>query len=226
MATNNSVNNASDPLTIDPGASGDSFVQFSITGTGEFRVGVDDTDSDAFVIAQGSALGTNNAFRLSTAGERTLPLQCMFLNSINAEANASGDGTVHDVGEIAATTSIIDRNGDMTEGDGAGTGATFTAPVDGMYQLNFILQFDIDGSGGDYSSVEIVTTSRTFTVSLFPTINVNAKFVGTGGDLCFSGTFFEDMSAADTAVFQFTSGPSGSQVDDIVDGYISGALMG
>ena len=47
MATKNSLNNKSQELTIDPGASGDSFLQFNINTTGEFRIGVDDTDEKA-----------------------------------------------------------------------------------------------------------------------------------------------------------------------------------
>lgn len=227
MATKNSINNKSPHLTIDPGASGDSYIQFNLNTTNEFRIGVDDNDSDAFVISQGGALGTNNTFRMSTSGERTLPLQCIFLNSINAEANVSGDNTTHSVGSVTATTSIIDRNGDMTEGDGAGTGAVFTAPVAGMYQLNFILQVDTSsGSGGDSMAIQVATSSRTFYVTLYPTTNLISSLVGINGDLGFCGTFFEDMAASDTASFQFISGPSGSKVDDIVDGYISGSLMG
>ena len=42
MAKINAINNQSAELTIDPGASGDSFIQFDINTTGEFRVGVDD----------------------------------------------------------------------------------------------------------------------------------------------------------------------------------------
>lgn len=47
MATKNSIGNKSQDLTLDPGASGDSFVQFDINGTGKFRVGVDDNAADS-----------------------------------------------------------------------------------------------------------------------------------------------------------------------------------
>ncbi len=40
MAQNNALNKKSQELTVDPGASGDSFVQFDINATGEFRIGV------------------------------------------------------------------------------------------------------------------------------------------------------------------------------------------
>ena len=79
MATKNSIDNAVQDLTIDPGATGDSFIQFDINATGEFRIGVDDASGDAFVIAQGSALGTNDTFVMTAAGERTMPLQSAFL---------------------------------------------------------------------------------------------------------------------------------------------------
>jgi len=78
MAKVNSIDNQSESLTIDPGASGDSFVQFDINATGEFRIGVDDTD-DSFRVSQGSALGTNDTFIMTDAGEKTTPLQPAFL---------------------------------------------------------------------------------------------------------------------------------------------------
>ena len=93
MAKINAINNKSGELTIDPGASGDSFVQFDINGTSEFRIGVDDTD-DSFRISQGSALGTNDTFVMTAAGEITMPLQSAFsaYNSSD-DLNATGDGT-------------------------------------------------------------------------------------------------------------------------------------
>jgi len=223
MAKENAINNISGSLTIDSGASGDSFVQFDINGTGEFRVGCDDTD-DSYRISQGSALGTNDTFVVTDAGIITKPLQPSFLNIINAESNVSGDATAHDVGSVTATTSIADRGSDMTEGDGAGTGATFTAPVAGIYQFCFGLQIDIDATGGDTLTVQIVTSNRTFPVTVYPTENLVSGLFGVGGDLMWEGTVIEELAASDTVVFRFTC-TGGSKVDDIVDGYISGVLL-
>ena len=118
MATNNAINNTSNPLassavTIDPGASGDSYVQFNINTTGEFRIGVDDNDGDAFVVSQGSALGTNNTYRIdASTGIVTLPLQPAFVAKLNTENNVTGDGTVHTFGTTTATTEVLDTGSD------------------------------------------------------------------------------------------------------------------
>ncbi|MDC7243658.1 MAG: hypothetical protein PQJ44_06955 [Sphaerochaetaceae bacterium] len=95
--------------TIDPGASGDSFVQFDINTTGEFRVGVDD-DGDAFKISQGSALGTNDTFIMSAAGERTMALQPAFLAYLGTtDSNVTGDATVFTLGSGNALTEVFDH---------------------------------------------------------------------------------------------------------------------
>ncbi len=124
MAKNNAIDNKSQELTIDPGASGDSFLQFDINTTGEFRIGVDDDDSDAFKISQGSALGTNDTFIMTAAGELTMPLQPSFLTFLTTTVtNVTGDGTTY---IIVFDTEVFDQGGDLS-------GATFTAPITGRY---------------------------------------------------------------------------------------------
>ena len=61
MAKINSINNKSSELTIDPGSSGDSFIQLDINSTSKFIIGVDDDDSDKFKISAGGALGTGDS---------------------------------------------------------------------------------------------------------------------------------------------------------------------
>ena len=128
MAKNNAINNQSSQLTIDPGASGDSFIQFNINTTGEFRIGVDDDASDAFKISQGSALGTNDTFIMSAAGERTMPLQPAFLGYLGStDSDVTGAGAVYTLGTNTALTESFDQGGDFT------TAGVFTAPVTGRY---------------------------------------------------------------------------------------------
>ena len=127
MATINALNNASGELTIDPGASGDSFIQFDINTTGEFRIGVDDTD-DSFRISQGSALGTNDMFVVTAAGEITTPSQPAFNAYMGSTAsNVTGDGTLY---AIAFDTELYDVGSDYNTGT-----YTFTAPVTGRYRM-------------------------------------------------------------------------------------------
>lgn len=220
MATNNAINNTSNPITstaitIDPGASGDSYIQFNINGTGKFRIGVDDTDSDAFVISQGSALGTNNTFRISADGECNIPLQPLFIASENDELNVTGDGTVHAVGSVAAMTEVLDVGSDFTPGNGAGTGATFTAPITGLYSLNMPeLQYQAPSTGGTTVTRSIITSNRTYQFSNNPTEQLVANFYGPNRFLVMSCAIVADMDSADTATFNIT-GSGGSKVDDV-----------
>lgn len=223
MAKQNSINDSVEQLTVDPGASGDSFIQFDINTTGEFRIGVDDDASDAFKISQGSALGTNDTFIMTAAGECTMPLQPGFLATINAEANATGDGTFHSVGSIAATTEIFDQNSDFTVGDGAGTGATFTAPVTGQYFLSMTLVIDIDATGGDEFFMQLNTSNRTYNAGQMPTENRVANFFGDSNYLGFTISALADMDASDTCTFRWVCN-DGAKTDDLVEGTLSGYL--
>lgn len=223
MATKNSINNASQDFTIDP-ASGDASIQFSLAAIAKFIAGIDDTDGDAFKISAGSAIGTTDRLFITADGVMTLPAQVAFLNSINAEVNVTGDGTIHDIGSVTATTSIVDRNGDMTEGDGAGTGATFTAPVTGLYQFNFTLVYDIDATGGDDMAIGITSTDDAYNGHQLPTKNSVANFADANGDICVNQTTFMSLTAADTVVFQFAARIN-SKTDDVVSGFLSGILI-
>lgn len=54
-------------------AAGDAFINLIVNGAQNWAIGVDNSDSDAFVIAASLALGTNNALRISTTGQLTVP---------------------------------------------------------------------------------------------------------------------------------------------------------
>lgn len=230
--TNNSINNTSNPLastavTIDPGASGDGYVQFDINTTGEYRVGVDDTDGDAFKISNGSALGTNDHLVIAAGGQKTLPLQPSFLNTVNVENNVTGDDTNAQAGAGAATTSIVDRNNDMTEGNGAGTGATFTAPVSGVYLFTSSMALEIiNTTGGETYTLRTSAVGGPIDIagSNYASRNRVSNFYGANGEIQATTEYVLNMDAADTVRFVVQS-QNGSKVDDIKSGQISGCLL-
>jgi len=193
MAKINTINNNSGELTINPGASGDSFIQFDINGTGEFRIGVDDNDSDKFKISQGSTLGSNDTFTITASGERTMPLQSAVHAYLNTEAsNITGDGTTW---TCALESERFDQNGDYNTST-----YTFIAPVTGRYLVTAFLEFKGLTSSHTTGLLECVTSNRTY---LFDYLNSYAAGHG-NSVITHHGVCFADMDASDTLTIECT----------------------
>jgi len=203
MATQNSINKKSESLTLDPGASGDSFVQFDINGTSEFRIGVDDTASDAFKISQGSALGTNDVLVATAAGEITQPLQPAFLAVLASTiSNVTGDGTLY---TIVWDTEVFDQNSDF---DGT---STFTAPVTGRYEISMAVTVgDLGAAHTDGYSL-IYTSNRSY----LPHQANYAAYRDSSNIVSLSFSILCDMDAADTANIEILIS-NGTKIVDIV----------
>jgi len=204
----NAINNKSEELTIDPGASGDSFVQFDINGTGEFRIGVDDDASDAFKISQGSALGTNDTFIIESTGERTMPLQPAFLAKRSSDlTNATGDGTAVD--PVIFDSEIFDQNGDYNNSTGY-----FTAPVDGIYVFSHGIAAEDLTSSHTRFLTRILSSNHSFFC-----LDCNGAVVrDTNGDIYFSYSIICELDASDTVRAWFTVYNDTKVVDIIGDG--------
>lgn len=210
MAQKNAINNKTSDLTIDPGASGDSFIQFDINTTSEFRIGVDDTD-DSFRISQGSALGTTDTMVITPAGEVRKPLNPAFsAYEASATLNVTGDGTSYVFGGVALTE-IFDQGGNFV------TSGTFTAPVTGNYLLTLLISFrsEAAGGGGTTCSMKIVTSNRTFETNFNPTRASLTGYYGVNVAIAYSSSVLADMDASDTATVQVLSS-GGAKVDDII----------
>lgn len=83
-------------LLIETGgaSSGDAYIAYQITGTTSWSAGVDNNDSDSYVISAAGALGTNNVTRVTPAGAYFLPTvpstaitsgQVLVMNSTNGQ---------------------------------------------------------------------------------------------------------------------------------------------
>ena len=187
MATQNSINRALSNITIDPGASGDSFVQFDINTTGEFRIGVDDDASDTFKISQGSALGTNDTFVMSPSGERTMPLQPTFgAYNTAIDTNVTGDGTLY-TGRFNAEIWDIGSDFDTST-------FTYTAPVTGKYYFGFNSYLFQVAAGHDRGTVSLVSSSNSIVIcdDNSGVMRTSATTEAVGNSVIF------DLTAADT----------------------------
>lgn len=204
--SNTASSNANIVATVGGTSAGDATHQAVVSGTTTWTWGLDNSDSDAWVLAQGTALGTNNVIRASTAGEITFPLQSCFYGQLATDTvNATGDGTTVSMGGgTAALTEIYDRNSDFTVGNGAGTAATYTAPVTGIVKLVFqVLLQQVIAAG--QSQVNIVTSNRTYTYG-----NTGTSFTG---NQPLATTVLADMDSADTATFSVSVGNMTKIVD-------------
>ena len=184
MAQQNSINNASTVLTIDNGASTDSYVQYAVSTTNKWALGVDFSASNSFKLSQGSALGTNDTFVVITTGETTMPLQSSFSVYANAQINdVTGDGTTY---TTAYNTEIFDQNNNFSSN-------TFTAPVTGRYII--YINKTAAGITGSMTngSLNIVSSNRTYSSDIF---NYSIATVGATNNSGY--TVIADMNAADT----------------------------
>lgn len=197
MAIQNILNNITGDLTIDPGASGDSYIQFDINSTNEFRVGVDDDDGDAFKVAQGGALGSNDMFVMSAAGEMNMPLTSAFMaRLLSDDLNRTGNGTTYTVGTNTAWTEIYDQAGDFA------TSGTFTAPVTGKYTFDASVLLGGFTSSHTAGYMTFNASNRDVQVNYsnpyFSAYGVTPSFYS------YSGSVTVDMDASDTMVVQVT----------------------
>ncbi len=166
MATNNVINNNSSPfsstaVTINPGTSADSYVQFSVNSSAIFRMGSDQSASAAFVLSQGGALGTNNTLSMTTSGQCRRALQPAFQAVISGTANnVTGNGTVYTLGGGGVPlTEIYDQGANFT------ISGTFTAPVTGRYYFVTNINFNQLAAGMTLGNIALVTSNRTYTIN-------------------------------------------------------------
>lgn len=89
-------------------SAGDPYLEFQITAVDSWVMGRDNSDSDAFVISEGSAIGTNNRLRIASGGAATFAA-----------------GITHG-GTTLLTTSV-----NLTNGAGANTGTLTNSPTTG-----------------------------------------------------------------------------------------------
>ncbi len=187
-------------------------------------------NNEGFNVYTGNA--ESLALNINSSGYLTLPHQIFFLATINAETNTTGDGTVAAIGAGTATTIVSQRGTSFTAGDGAGTGATFTCPITGIYQLFLTADvFITPTTGGLDFELEIDPTGSVtlpYLISDLPTRNRATGFYGTGSvgseTLTVGGSITVPFVTGDTATFTFTSF-SGSKVDSVKGGFICGILL-
>lgn len=184
-------------ITVGGASSGDPSLNFNVSGATDWEMGIDNNDSDNLKISQGTALGTNDTWIMTTAGERTMPLQPSFLAEHTVtQSNVTGDTTI---ATINYTSVIFDQNSDY---DGTNT---FTAPVTGRYLITGGITFRNVTTAYNNFALNLITSNRTYRME---GLKNPANLFNPQTDIYSGGAQICDMDAGDTA--RMTAFMSGS----------------
>ena len=154
-ASNTASSAARETIVVGGGSAGDPTLNFNVSGVTNWEMGIDNSVSDNLTISQGTALGTNDVWRMTTGGIRTLPLQPAFLAGANAaQNNVTGDSTAY---KAQFNTSIFDRASNFNTGTGE-----FTAPVTGIYYFVANISYINANAAHATGFVDIVTPINVF----------------------------------------------------------------
>ena len=183
-------------------SAGDATHQAVVTGVTTWTWGVDNSDSDAWVLAASAALGTTNVMRSTTAGEITMPLQSAFLAYLSSTAvNASGDGTLF---PVIADTEVFDQNSDYNNATGV-----YEAPVTSRVTLN-VNCFWFSGTAITNMTMQISTSNRIYQTQ------IDLAALGGGTEQGGNFSMLCDMDAGDTATFITGTTDTGGKIDDLL----------
>lgn len=178
----------------------DAYYQANISGGQSWTWGLDNSDSDAWVLSGSSSLGTTNFIRADVGtGSLNYPQQPAFLASLaNVVNNVTGDGTVY---TCIYDTEVYDVGSDFDLAT-----STFTAPVTGKYEINYVVRIS-GGTTINSSTTRCVTSNRVLraTSSNIPSLNTSC-----GGTF----TALMDMDAGDTMTVTIQTSDTGGKIDD------------
>lgn len=181
----------------------DAYYQADISGGQNWVWGLDNSDSDAWVLSASATPGTTNVMRVETTGEILFPLQSAFLVRAGDQNDQTGDGTNY---TLTFTTEIYDQNNDF---DGT---STFTAPITGRYYLTVFVNISGVLSTHTVGALAIVTSNRTYT-----SVDAPSKIFNPNTNYTHMLCTFADMDAADTAQVKLAIS-NGTKVIDILGG--------
>ena len=182
---------------------GDPYIRFNVNGGQDYAFGIDNSDSDKLKIQDDTDPSTgNNLWTMTSAGERTMPLQPAFLAYNSAtDNNVTGDGTAY---TCEFNTEIFDQGGDYDN-----TTDTFTAPLTARYNLSALVAFTGVVATNTTAILGIITSNGNYNLycSSVGLTNTGAS----NGSMNFA--MLVDMDAADTYHVVFTVQGVGKGVD-------------
>lgn len=181
-------------LEVDPASTGDPSILFSTTGTTNWRVGIDNNASDAFVLSASTALGTSNVISIAT------DLSATFLNYVKL-TDAFGLRSVGNVNLLNLDSGTMYFGGNAAATNKMNFYVKDTGGSDGLIDFSFESVSD-----GMFTPLSLETNLATFGYAV--TIN---SFAGTGTRLVTAASLGE--LGTTTATF-----PTSAALGDIIYG--------
>lgn len=133
----NSATTAVAIVSVGGTSAGDAYDRYVVGSTRSYAVGIDNSDTQAFVINTATAANAtpstgNQLMKITGGGNRTLPLNsCFSADVFNSVTNTTGDGTEYFIIFDNEASPFFDQNANYDT-----TTGVFTAPVAGKYQVN------------------------------------------------------------------------------------------
>ena len=210
----NTSSNAWVGATVGGSSGGDPFLRFDVTGDQVYAIGIDNTDSDLLKITTATPSTGDELWTMTSAGERTMPLQPAFLAVLATDDdNQTGAGTSFMLGDTdvgTTLTEIFDQGGDFTPG--ASGGAYFTAPVTGRYYMNIMVGVDSVTAATTTYILRLITSNRSYNL-----INCGGgNMIASGSQLSFSASTIVDMDSGDTAKLLIYAAGEATDVIDVL----------
>ncbi len=172
--SNTASSNALEQITVAGTSAGDAFTTYTVTGTTNWSVGLDNSASDAYVIAASTALGTTNVVSMATGGAVSFVLG-------NVDITRSSSGA--DVSITASNTSNT-----------ASSSATLYATAAGTSAGDARVQYAVAGTTTWTEGIDNSVTGDPFVISASSTLGTtNVVSAATTGEInyplqpCFYG---------------------------------------
>lgn len=128
--SNTASSAARETITVGGGTAADPTINWNVSGVTDWEMGIDNSDSDKWKLAQGTALGTNDTITAFTGGQVLKPRQPAFFAYTTANIlNVTGDSTVY---QVVYDSELFDVGSNFNTATGV-----FTAPVTGIYALTY-----------------------------------------------------------------------------------------
>lgn len=190
--SNTASSAARETIVVGGGTAGDPTLNFNVSGVTNWELGIDNSVGDNLTISQGTALGTNDTWRMDTSGRRTMPLQPAFFAHKSANTpNVTGDGSSF---TVICDTVVFDQGSNYNNATGL-----FTAPVAGKYYFSACISINtISASHIGMRALLTTATDQEEIIHINPTAvqNLTTTWFAQTGSAFFSMTAGETITLA------------------------------